>query len=79
MGDAFLVSFTEMVGCRPGEALAVRWREIEGRVAITRGLSGKQIADQTKTDRDRQPAMPVHRRDWHPPSPVLEQSLHRAT
>ena len=51
--DALLVSFTEMVGCRPGEALAVRWGEIDGRVAITRGLSGTQIVDRTKTDRDR--------------------------
>jgi len=51
--DALLVSFMEMTGCRPGEALALRWRDIEGRVLIARGLSGSAIIDRTKTDRDR--------------------------
>ncbi len=51
--DALLVSFMEMTGCRPGEALALRWRDIEGRIVIARGLTGKQIADRTKTHRDR--------------------------
>jgi integrase len=51
--DALLVSFMAMTGCRPGEALALRWRDIEGRVAIGHGLSGKQIVDRTKTEEDR--------------------------
>lgn len=51
--DALLVSFMEMTGCRPGEALALRWCEIEGRVVVEHGLSGKQIVDRTKTGRDR--------------------------
>ena len=51
--DALLVGFTAMSGCRPGEALALRWRDVEGRVVIEHGLSGKQIVDRTKTGRDR--------------------------
>jgi integrase len=27
--DALLVSFMEMTGCRPGEALALRWYDLE--------------------------------------------------
>jgi integrase len=49
MRDALLVSFMEMTGCRPGEALALRWREVVDRVEISQALSGAEIRDQTKT------------------------------
>ena len=42
-----------MTGCRPGEALALRWLDLDDRVAIERALSGDEIVDRTKTDRDR--------------------------
>jgi integrase len=51
--DALLVSFMEMSGCRPGEALALRWRDLVGRVEIAPALSGKEIRDRTKTGVDR--------------------------
>lgn len=51
--DSVLVGFMEMTGCRPGEALALRWCDIGPRIAIERALSGKEIADCTKTGRDR--------------------------
>lgn len=51
--DALLVSFMEMTGCRPGEALAVRWRDIDRQVAIESTLSGDEIVDRTKTEADR--------------------------
>lgn len=51
--DALLVSFMEMTGCRPGEALAVRWYDIERQVAIESALSGDEIVDRTKTEADR--------------------------
>ncbi len=51
--DALLVSFMEMTGCRPGEALALRWLDIDDRVVIARGLSGNQIVERTKTGKDR--------------------------
>jgi integrase len=51
--DALLVGFTEMTGCRPGEALALRWEYLEGRVALERGLSGTEIVERTKTGKDR--------------------------
>ncbi len=51
--DALLVSFMEMTGCRPGEALAVRWRDIERQLAIESALSGDEIVERTKTDADR--------------------------
>lgn len=51
--DALLVGFTEMTGCRPGEALALRWRDIDGRVAIDHALSGTEIVERTKTEKDR--------------------------
>jgi integrase len=51
--DALLVSFTAMTGCRPGEALALRWRDVVDRVEIAPALSGKQIRDHTKTEVDR--------------------------
>jgi integrase len=51
--DALLVSFTEMTGCRPGEVLALRWRDALERVEISPALSGKEIQDRTKTEVDR--------------------------
>lgn len=51
--DALLVGFMEMTGCRPGEALALRWRDLEGKVVIEHGLSGDEIVDRTKTEKDR--------------------------
>ena len=51
--DTLLVAFLEMTGCRPGEALALRWLDLDDRVAIERALSGDEIVDRTKTDRDR--------------------------
>jgi integrase len=53
MRDALLVSFMEMTGCRPGEALALRWRDVVERVEISPALSGTEIRDQTKTAVDR--------------------------
>jgi len=55
--DALLVSLMAMTGCRPGEALALRWQDIGSRIAICRALSGKEVRDRTKTGRDR--AVPV--------------------
>lgn len=51
--DALLVAFMEMTGCRPGEALALRWLDLNGRIAIERALSGDEVVDRTKTGRDR--------------------------
>lgn len=51
--DALLVSLMEMTGCRPGEALALRWRDVDGRVEVCRALSGDEIVDRTKTEADR--------------------------
>lgn len=59
MRDAFLVSLMEMTGCRPGEALALRWRDIGDRIAIGRALSGREIVERTKTGVDR--SVPVLR------------------
>jgi len=42
-----------MTGCRPGQALAVRWRNIERQLAIEAALSGDEIVDRTKTEADR--------------------------
>jgi integrase len=56
--DALLLSLMEMTGCRPGEALALRWREIGQRVRIVRGLSGKEMVERTKTGRDRSAPLP---------------------
>jgi integrase len=53
MRDALLVSLMEMTGCRPGEALALRWRDIGERIVIGRALSGREIADRTKTGASR--------------------------
>jgi integrase len=51
--DALLVSCMEMTGCRPGEALGLRWHDIEGRVKISRRLSGREILEGTKNGEDR--------------------------
>lgn len=48
-GDALLVGLMAMTGCRPGEALALRWCDLEGRVSITHRLSGTEIVEGTKT------------------------------
>jgi integrase len=52
--DALLVSLMEMTGCRPGEALALRWSDIgDRRIAVSHRLSGKEIVEGTKTSRHR--------------------------
>ncbi len=51
--DALLVSLTAMTGCRPGEALALRWSDLEGRVSIRRRLSGTEIVEGTKAGGER--------------------------
>jgi integrase len=51
--DALLVSCMEMTGCRPGEALALSWSDLEDGVVIAKALSGSQIGDRTKTGRER--------------------------
>ena len=51
--DALLIALMEMTGCRPGEALALRWSDVEPDVRIGKALSGKQIRDTTKTGNDR--------------------------
>lgn len=44
----------EMTGCRPGEALALRWADIGDRwIAISHKLSGEEIVEGTKTGRRR--------------------------
>lgn len=53
MRDALLVSLMEMTGCRPGEALGLRWSDIGERIAIARRLSGKDVVEGTKTGRHR--------------------------
>jgi integrase len=57
--DAALISLMEMTGCRPGEALALRWSEIGRRVWFVRALSGKEIVERTKTGRDRWAPLPA--------------------
>jgi integrase len=52
--DAALVSIGYMAGLRPGEALALRWRDIEdGRLWIRNALSEDEIVSYTKTKRSR--------------------------
>lgn len=51
--DALLVSLMAMTGCRPGEALALRWQDVGERIAIVRRLSGREIVAGTKGGRDR--------------------------
>ena len=46
--DALLVALMAMTGCRPGEALALRWSDFGHRLAIGRRLSGSEILDGTK-------------------------------
>ncbi len=46
--DALLVALMAMTGCRPGEALALRWSDVEDRLRIGRRLSGVEIVDGTK-------------------------------
>lgn len=50
---SLLVGFMEMTGCRPGEALAIRWRDLVKKVVIESALSGDEIVDRTKTGADR--------------------------
>lgn len=57
--DALLVSFMAMTGCRPGEALAVHWRDIERQLSIEGALSGDEIVDRTKTETDRIAPVPA--------------------
>jgi len=47
--DAMLVGLMAMSGCRPGEALALRWTDLDGRISIGQTLSGDEIVDRTKT------------------------------
>lgn len=62
--DALLVALMAATGCRPGEALALRWSDIGERVSITRRLSGAEIVDGTKNGRDRSvPVLPSLRAD----------------
>jgi integrase len=51
--DALLISLMEMTGCRPGEALGLRWSDIGERIAIVRRVSGKEVVEGTKTGRHR--------------------------
>ncbi|HMJ72785.1 MAG TPA: tyrosine-type recombinase/integrase [Solirubrobacterales bacterium] len=51
--DVLLISLMEMTGCRPGEALGLRWSDIGERIAIVRRLSGKDVVEGTKNGRDR--------------------------
>jgi integrase len=51
--DGLLVSFGEMIGCRPGEALAVRIADIGRRLEIASALSGDEIVARTKTGEGR--------------------------
>jgi integrase len=51
--DATLVSLLAYAGLRPGEALALRWRDVSGRsVVIERSVSlGRERATKTKATR----------------------------
>jgi integrase len=51
--DALLVALMEMTGCRPGEALALRWGDVGGRVIISRAVSGDLLVERTKSGEDR--------------------------
>jgi integrase len=53
MRDTLLVSLMAMTGCRPGDALALQWSDLEGRVSIARRLSGTEIVAGTKTGGER--------------------------
>lgn len=56
--DALLVSLMEMTGCRPGEALGLRWSDVGERLSIVRRLSGKEVVEGTKSGRDRSVPLP---------------------
>lgn len=56
--DAVLVSLMAMTGCRPGEALALRWSDLDGRMRIQRALSGNEVVPKTKARRDRTAPLP---------------------
>ncbi len=51
--DALLVSLMAMTGCRPQDALALRWADIEERVILTKRLSDDRIRERTKNEGDR--------------------------
>jgi len=53
MRDAALVSLMAMTGCRPQDALALRWIDIEERVVLTKRLSDDKIKERTKNEGDR--------------------------
>jgi integrase len=53
MRDAALVSLMAMTGCRPQDALALRWSDIEDRVLITKRLSDDEIVERSKNESDR--------------------------
>jgi integrase len=62
--DALLIALMEMTGCRPGEALALRWEDIGERISIVRRLSGDEIVEGTKGGRGRlAPVLAPLRRD----------------
>lgn len=46
--DALLIGLMAMTGCRPGEALGLRWSDFGGRLSIVRRLSGSEIVAGTK-------------------------------
>jgi len=51
--DAALVSLMAMTGCRPQDALALRWADTENRVVLTKPLSDDVIIERTKNEGDR--------------------------
>jgi len=51
--DSLLVGLMAMTGCRPGEALALRWGEVGSRISIVRRLSGSEVVEGTKDGHDR--------------------------
>jgi integrase len=64
MRDSLVIGLTAMTGCRPGEALALRWSDLEGRVSIRRRLSGIEIVEGTKAGGERvAPLLPPLRSD----------------
>jgi integrase len=51
--DSLLVGLMAMTGCRPGEALVLRWSDVGRQIAISRRLSGREILAGTKNGCDR--------------------------
>jgi integrase len=51
--DALLVSLMAMTGCRPQDALALGWADIESRVVFSKRLSKNTIVERTKNRGDR--------------------------